>query len=180
MIGQQVYVGGSIRERIRLAALHSYDVLDTGSEDAFDQFVRDAARFFSVPISLISLIDADRQWFKARHGLDISETARRIAFCTYTIESENPMVVLDARKDARFADNPLVTGAPFIRFYAGVPLHTPLGRRIGSFNVISPRPRDHVSSHELAWLTDRAREIMDILEDRRARRVRARALSGAM
>ena len=167
-----------IREQLRLAALQSYKVLDSGPERDFDRFVKEAAVRFSAPISLISLIDTDRQWFKACVGIRISETPRCISFCTHAIESDGPFVVLDAHADPRFADNPLVVGYPHIRFYAGAPLKTPSRRRIGTLNVISTRPRTDVAADDLDWLQEKASEIMQIMEGRRADDFRRRALSG--
>ena len=125
----------------RLAALDQLQVLDTASEPLFDSLTELAARAFDAPIALISLVDASRQWFKACIGLDADQTAREISFCRHTILDDAVFVVLDAHQDARFAKNPLVTGAPFIRFYAGAPLITPQGHRLGSLCVIDTAPR---------------------------------------
>ena len=118
-------------EQARLAALKGYGVLDTPNEAEFDDIVREAARVLGTPIALISLIDADRQWFKAKVGLEASEAPRSISFCTHAIRGPDILVVEDATEDDRFASNPLVTGDPHIRFYAGTPLKTPGGKRIG-------------------------------------------------
>jgi len=110
-------------ELARLAALRSYDLLDTPSEAALDELVALAAELTGSPIALVSLIDAERQWFKARWGLPVQETKRDLAFCAHAILTpDQVLLVADATKDARFADNPLVTGAPDIRAYVGVPL----------------------------------------------------------
>ena len=128
-------------ERGRLAELARHDVLDTAPECAFDNLVELAQSLFGVSTSLVSLVADHRQWFKARAGLDATETARDLAFCTYAILTDEPMVVPDARADPRFADNALVTGPPFIRFYAGAPLTMPSGHNIGTLCVFDPEPR---------------------------------------
>ena len=165
-----------IVERLRLAALASYGIMDTSPEPEFDAFVARAAARFSAPISLISLIDSERQWFKARIGIDARHTSRDIAFCAHTIETGQPLIVNDARKDQRFAANPLVTGAPHIRFYAGAPLVTPLGRVLGTINVIDVKPRLQWASADTADLVALAGEVMGLLEARRSALVRQRAL----
>lgn len=128
-------------ERERLKALKSYAVLGTDPEPSFQAVANTAAIAFNVPIAAVSLIDEERQWFKARHGLAICETGRGIAFCTHAIEGEDEFVVTDALKDPRFASNPLVTGDPFIRFYAGVPLIDDSGHALGTFCIIDRKPR---------------------------------------
>lgn len=170
--------GQLVRERIRLAALDSYGVLDTLPEAVFDAFVAQAARRFHAPISLISLIDDRRQWFKARIGLTIAETDKRIAFCAHTVADAATLVVRDATRDRRFADNPLVTGRPRIRFYAGAPLITPLSRCIGTINVIDTIARPGWTDRDSADLEAMARDVMVVLERRRAALVRERALAG--
>jgi len=125
----------------RLRALHDFQILDTMAEKELDDLVELAATICGTPISLVSLVDETRQWFKARYGLEARETGRDISFCGHAIHSEKIFEVEDASNDARFADNPLVTGAPFIRFYAGKPLITPEGFAIGTLCVIDTRPR---------------------------------------
>ncbi len=125
----------------RLAALYRYEILDTDPEHAFEDIVRVVKSVFDVPIVAISLIDADRQWFKAGTGLGVSETARSLAFCDHTIRSTAPLEVEDAAQDPRFEFNPLVTGAPGIRCYLGVPLTTPDGYNVGSLCIIGNQPR---------------------------------------
>jgi diguanylate cyclase (GGDEF)-like protein len=150
-------------EAARLAALHRLDVLDTPPEDRFDRITRIARHLFDVPIALISLVDGDRQWFKSRAGLDACETPRDISFCGHAILGEDILLVRDAQADARFVDNPLVTGEPNIRFYAGYPLRGPGGQMLGTLCLIDHVPRDldaetrsllidlgHVVEHELA------------------------------
>ncbi len=128
-------------ESARLSTLHALAILDTPPEARFDRITRFATRLFDVPIALITLVDAERQWFKSCQGLAVSETPRGISFCGHTILGDHAVVVPDARLDERFADNPLVTGAPHIRFYAGFPISAPNGSRIGTLCIADYRPR---------------------------------------
>lgn len=152
-------------EVARLGALARYDVLDSPPELAFDRISAVVARSLDVPIALVSLIDRDRQWFKACVGLDVSETPRGVAFCAHAIESDAVFVVPDAAADPRFATNPLVVGAPHIRAYAGAPLVVPGGHRIGTLCAIDRRPRSHTAA-ELATLRDLAAVVVELLEKR--------------
>ncbi|WCM87791.1 GAF domain-containing protein [Acidovorax sp. NCPPB 3576] len=128
-------------EAQRLRALQDLMLLDTPPEERFDRFVRFAAEQLDVPIALMSLIDGQRQWFKSRVGLDVPQTSRDVSFCAHAILQPDLFVVEDANLDARFADNPLVTQAPHIRFYAGAPLCAPTGERLGTLCIIDTKPR---------------------------------------
>ena len=151
------------REERRLAALHSYDILDTPPEPQFDRIARIAAELLQMPISLITLIDSSRQWFKAKHGLDTIESPRSAAFCNHAIEGHDVMVVENALNDQRFADNPFVTAAPNIRFYAGAPLRNKQGYNLGTLCVIDQKPRN-LSEQQQHILEDLAAIVVDELE----------------
>lgn len=129
-------------DETRLDALRALRLLDTPVEETFDRITRLAARTFDVPIALVSLVDRDRQWFKSRHGLEVAETPRDVSFCGHAILADDIFVIADARRDERFADNPLVTGEPHVRFYAGCPLRAPSGERIGTLCLIDRNPRE--------------------------------------
>jgi signal transduction histidine kinase len=152
----------------RLRALRRYRVLDTEPEAPFDDLVEIAAHILDVPISLISFIDVDRQWFKARYGLDAPQTPRDVSFCGHAVAKGQLLVVPDASKDERFADNPLVVGAPNVCFYAGAPLTTPDGFSLGTLCAIDTRPRT-VSDGQVAALQALARQAVQLLEYRRER-----------
>ncbi|MHB1192941.1 MAG: ATPase, T2SS/T4P/T4SS family [Longimicrobiales bacterium] len=128
-------------EADRLADLRSTGVLDTPPEERFDRLTRKAAEHFGVPASMVSLVDADRQWWKSRHGTDSTGTPRDVSFCGHAILQDDVFVVEDAYLDARFADNPLVTGDSKVRFYAGYPLKGPGGHNVGSFCIVDHEPR---------------------------------------
>ncbi|WP_321815240.1 MULTISPECIES: sensor domain-containing diguanylate cyclase [unclassified Paraburkholderia] len=128
-------------EAERLDVLRSLKILDTPPEDRFDRITRLARRLFNVPIAAITLVDSGRQWFKSHPGLDVSETSRDVSFCGHVILGDELFFVNDASIDSRFADNPLVTGNPNIRFYAGCPLSVPGDIRLGTLCVIDNRPR---------------------------------------
>lgn len=128
-------------EESRLAALHGLGILDTEPEDRFDRITRIASEAFGAPISLVSFIDRDRQWFKSSIGMDRRETSREMAFCAHAILEDRVLVVPDTEKDERFADNPLVTGEPHVRFYAGCPLKTADDELLGTLCVIDMKPR---------------------------------------
>ena len=143
-------------ESERHAALCSLHLLDTPPDDRFDRITRTVQRMFNVPIAIVTLVDSDRQWFKSSIGLDVPQTTRDVSFCGHAILQEDPFIVADAALDLRFADNPLVTGAPHIRFYAGIPLHESRGWRVGTLCMIDRVPRE-LSDAELAAFTDLAR-----------------------
>ncbi len=128
-------------EPFRLAALHALPLLDTVAEPDFDAIVQIGQALFGVPTCLVTLVDAERQWFKARVGLEAPETPRAVSFCGHAILQEDVFVILDASQDERFHDNPLVTGAPFIRFYAGAPIMLPSGYTIGTVCILGPETR---------------------------------------
>lgn len=128
-------------EAERLAALYELLILDTPPEERYDKIVGFAANEFDVPIVLVSLLDTNRQWFKASVGSDLCETGREHSFCSHVILRDDILVIPDAQGDARFADNPMVVGAPHIRFYAGAPLTTAPGIRLGTLCLIDRRPR---------------------------------------
>lgn len=161
-------------EAARLQALHDYQVLDTDAEDEFDDFTALAAHICGTPVALISLIDSDRQWFKSRRGMTVRETPRHVAFCDHAIRQEGVFVVPDAPADARFADNPLVTGDTGIQFYAGAPLVTSDGHALGSLCVIDHHPRTLSSEQETA-LSALSRQVVARLELRRQMAERAKA-----
>jgi GAF domain-containing protein len=153
-------------EEQRLEALRELGLLDTHSDPEFDALVQEAAALLKTPIALVSLVDEHRQWFKARVGLDAAETPVAVSFCAHAIQSDAPMVVPDAREDARFADNPLVTGDPSIRFYAGAPLTTSSGWRVGTLCVIDQTPRPALTGEEEAVLRALADRVMALAERR--------------
>lgn len=165
-------------ERERLEGLRAYEILDTDPESSFDALTRLAAMLLGVPISLVSLVDSDRQWFKSRHGLDVVETPRDVSFCGHVVASETLLVVPDTHDDARFADNPLVTGSPRIRFYAGMPLRAPDGLVVGTLCAIDSAPRVP-SPTQLEMLSLLAGQVVDQLEARRQRRLLAAARAAA-
>jgi GAF domain-containing protein len=153
-------------EAKRLKVLWQYDVLDTVPEEVFDDLTELAARICEAPIALISLVDEDRQWFKSKVGLTINETSRDISFCAHAMKQQELFIIPDATKDLRFANNPLVTSDPKIRFYAGAPLITPDGHALGTLCVIDKVPRQLRPDQQQA-LRVLARHVMTQLELRR-------------
>lgn len=151
-------------EEMRLEALRGFEILDTPAENAYDDLVRLASYICETPIAAVSFIDRDRQWFKAKVGLDVPETKRGLAFCAHAILTpEDTLIVPDASLDARFSDNPLVTGDPKIRFYAGVPLVTEHGLGLGTLCVIDHKPKE-LSAAQLKALTVLRNQVIRELE----------------
>ena len=148
----------------RLEALRRYDVLDTHPEQSFDRFTRIAAKLFDTPVSAISLIDEERQWFKSCVGLDTRETSRDVSFSAHAICAAPPLIVPDATRDPRFATNPFVVGPPYIRFYAGAPLRTSDGFRLGTLCVVDTIPRSIPDRVRVECLEDLAAQVMEQLE----------------
>ncbi len=162
------------KEKKRLKILWEYEVLDTVPEEVFDDLTELAARICEAPIALISLVDEKRQWFKSRVGTTLQETSREISFCSRAIEHTGLFVVEDARRDERFANSPLVTTEPGVRFYAGAPLLTPDGYALGTLCVIDSVPR-HLTPDQERALTILARHVVSQLELRRRSRQLAEA-----
>ncbi|MDD4928418.1 MAG: PAS domain S-box protein [Gallionella sp.] len=150
-------------EADRIAALRALAILDTPPEERFDRLTRLAQHLFGVPVALVSLIDSQRQWFKSSQGLEVSETPRNISFCGHAILDDRVFLIPDAALDPRFADNPLVSGVPHIRFYAGYPLTLRTGQRAGTLCVIDYQPRE-VSAEQLNMLRDLAQCVSEELE----------------
>lgn len=142
-------------ESTRLDTLRALDILDTLPEERFDRLTRLAKRLFDVPIALVSLVDADRQWFKSCVGLPVSETSRDISFCGHAILGDEILMIPDTLLDERFHDNPLVTGEPNIRFYAGYPLRVPNGSKLGTLCLLDVEPRS-LSAEDRELLRDLA------------------------
>lgn len=154
-------------ETARLQELKSFKILDSFSEQDYDDITKLASEICQTPISLITLIDEKRQWFKSHHGLNISETPRHEAFCAHGIlNPSEPLIVPNAHEDARFKDNPLVLGEPKIDFYAGIPLVTEKGLALGSLCVIDSVPHD-ISPDQVDALRILARQVINMLELRR-------------
>jgi GAF domain-containing protein len=142
-------------EAARVAAVRALGMLDTEPEERFDRITRLATAMFNVPVALITLIDEDRQWFKSAHGFGARETPRDVAFCTHAIYNGMPLVVPDALADDRFAENPVVSDGPRVRFYAGYPLTLDNGACVGTLCVVDTRPHD-LDDVKLALLGDLA------------------------
>jgi len=145
-------------ERERLASLKSLKILDTPIEERFERITRLAKKTFGVPMAMVTLVDKDRQWFKSCSGFVGSETARSVSFCGHAINSDAIMVVPNATQDERFADNPFVSGAPCIRFYAGRPLKSPDGHRVGTLCIVDTKARE-LSHEDALALEDLSRMV---------------------
>ncbi len=154
-----------VDEARRLAALHATSLFGTGAEEAFDRITRMAARLMKVPTALISLVGSDTQWFKSRCGFDAQSGARDTSFCGHAILLDQPMVITDATRDPRFSDNPSVTGAPHMRFYAGVQLYSVERAKLGTLCIIDDKPRE-LDAAELDELHDLARMVEDLIYHR--------------
>jgi diguanylate cyclase (GGDEF)-like protein len=161
----------------RIAALRRYDILDTPADSAFDRITDLVRTLVKVPISTVSLIDSNRQWLKSHPGLAVTETPRSVAFCDHAIRQHHPLVITDAQADPRFCNNPLVTGDPGIRSYAGVPLRTSDGYNVGSLCAIDTRVRDFAPD-QLAALHGLAPIVVEQMELRLL--AERDALSGAL
>ena len=162
-------------EAARLEALHQYEILDTEPDETLNDLTRLAAYICGTPIALITLLDLKRQWFKARLGLSEQETSRDVSFCGHAIMQDGPFVVRDALDDGRFRTNPLVTSQPNIRFYAGSPLITPEGFKLGTLCVIDRVPRD-LNPEQIAALRMLANQVITQLDLRREIAFATRAL----
>ena len=149
-------------ERERIVAIQQYHILDTEEEKDFNDIVELAAQLCNTPIALVTLVDENRQWFKARTGLSIKETHRNLSFCAHAIHQNDIMIVRDALTDDRFFDNPLVVGDPFIRFYAGMPLVTTDGYKLGTLAIIDREPRE-LTEQQLSCLRILAKQVVTLL-----------------
>jgi len=161
-----------VNETERLAELRALAILDTPHEARFDALVQLTRQVFHVPIAYIALIDADRQWFKAQSGLDVIQTDRDISFCGHAILEQQPLIVPDARLDRRFADNPLVLGEPYVRFYAGHPLAGPRGYLVGTLCLVDREPRTLTDNEmqvlkQLARMAEAQLQLVDVVASQR-------------
>ncbi len=154
-------------EEERLKALASYQIMDTLAEKEFDNLTRIASHIFDAPIALITLLDDERQWFKSKIGLEAEGTPREVSFCQYAIVDGETLIVNDAHEDKRFEDNPLVTGNPNIRFYAGHPITNEQGHRLGTLCVVDDKPRS-VTPKQIELLKGLAKSAMSLIACRKA------------
>jgi GAF domain-containing protein len=151
-------------EAQRLRALHNLEILDTDPDPTFDLLAKTAATIFGTPQAFISFVDESRQWFKSKYGSETAQTPRDVAFCSFTIRRHGVTVVLNAREDARFRDNPLVCGPPGIRFYAGAPLRLKDCQNVGALCVIDTKPRDRFTPQQEETLKRLAELVCEALE----------------
>ena len=147
----------------RLAALYALNILDTPVDERFDRITRTLRHCLDAPIAYIALVDKDRQWFKSEIGMGCAETPRGVSFCGHTILQRSPLIVPDTTKDVRFADNPMVVGEPFARFYAGWPLGAADGQRVGTLCIMDTKARDYLTTEEMGVFRDLAEMAEDQL-----------------
>ncbi|WOB25336.1 MULTISPECIES: GAF domain-containing protein [Xanthomonas] len=152
-------------EQARLRLLRQLDILDTPAESVLDEVTHALAQGLDVPIALISLVEGDRQWFKSKIGLDACQTSRDVSFCAHALSADEPLIVNDALMDERFADNPLVQGPPYIRFYAGVPLRGDNGLAIGTLCAIDAKPKE-INAEEIKLLRQLASKVSGLIFSR--------------
>ena len=164
-------------ESARIAELRSYELLDTEADAALDAITTLAAQILDVPIALISIVESERQWFASRQGLTATETPREVSFCGHVVAQGEPLIVPDALEDARFADNPLVTGEPCVRFYAGVPLRTRSGANLGTLCAMDHVPRE-LAPQQLEQLSLLSTLAMAQLEAGRSRAIARQVVDG--
>jgi len=158
-------------EKDRLKELNSYQILDTFPEEEYDDITRIASEICQTPVSLISLVDENRQWFKSHHGTDSTETPREVAFCAHAINNtDEVLLVKDSRIDERFHDNPLVTGEPYVVFYAGVPLVSPNGLALGTLCVTDNQPRQ-LNEQQIRALKSLANQVVKLFELRKGQQL---------
>jgi signal transduction histidine kinase/PAS domain-containing protein len=165
---KQSFVPIPENETERLAALHRYQILDTPPEEAFDRITRLAAKIFDIPIALVSLVDESRAWFKSCIGFGANEVSREATLCSFAVLTDEPLIVVDARLDDRFACNPFVQNEPGVRFYAGAPLLSHDGFNLGTLCLLDNKPRTSLNAEEQATLVDLAAMVVDELELRLA------------
>ncbi|MFY8282748.1 GAF domain-containing protein [Pseudoalteromonas sp. SSMSWG5] len=151
-------------ETLRLEYLNSLNLLDSEENVDIDRITDFIAKLFCVPIALVSIVDSHRQWFKSKVGLDVCETPRDISFCGHAILDTKPLIVSNALFDERFLDNPLVTGEPYIRFYAGAPLIAKTGVILGTLCIIDTQPRDF-SENDTQILVKLASDVIQLIEN---------------
>lgn len=161
--------GNPEKEANRIKELESYSILDTLPEEDYDNLTAIASQICETHISLVSLIDSKRQWFKSNHGLSVSETPKEYAFCAHAIQNPKDVFIIeDARNDKRFSENPLVTGDPYVIFYAGVPLINQKGFALGTLCVIDKEPKK-LSQAQINSLKSLAQQVMNLMELRRTK-----------